>query len=348
MAGHRRSGLRIWAEYLAARSAAAGLNAFPVDLNTRTASAFGRLLHAIDRRHAARALANIRRSFPAWGEAESAAVAQASFEHFTQLVVEVVHTTRLISDASWSDRVKLRGLGPAVERMASDRPVILLTGHLGNWELLGYLMALLGFDLDAIARPLDNPKLNDWVMGIRQSKGLRIITKWDATERMVGVMDKGGSLGFIADQNAGDKGLFVPFLGRLASTYKSIGLLAMNHHASIVCGYAHRLPPTADDPRRFKYEIGTTDVIDPEDWADRRDPLYYITARYSRAIEAMIRLRPEQYLWMHRRWKSRPRHERLGKPMASGLRRNLEELPWMTDELMAAVAVPVTAEENKR
>ncbi len=168
--------------------------------------------------------------------------------------------------------------------------------------------------------------------GVREKRGLRIITKWDATDRMLEVLNNGGSLGFIADQNAGDRGLFVPFFGKLASTYKSIGLLAMNQKVPIVCGYARR----CND--QMGYELGTTDIIYPQDWQAASNPLYYITARYMRAIEEMVRRWPAQYLWMHRRWKSRPRHERLGKPMPSSLRRNLESLPWMDQATLESVA----------
>ena len=76
----------------------------------------------------------------------------------------------------------------------------------------------------------------------------------------------------------------------------------------------------------------TTDVIWPDDWADQPDPLFYITARFNRAIEHMVRNAPEQYLWLHRRWKSRPKHEREGQPMPRRLIEKLEQLPWMTQE----------------
>jgi KDO2-lipid IV(A) lauroyltransferase len=197
-----------------------------------------------------------------------------------------------------------------------------VTGHVGNWELLGKLLTLLGYRLDAVARPIDNPLINRWLLEVRQRRGMRIITKWNATDTMVDVLQHVGARGFIADQNAGHKGLFVPYFGRLASTYKSIGLLALQQEVPIVCGYVHRLGLTG------RYELGVTDVIEPTDWAEAEDPLYYVTARYMRAIELMVRRRPAQYLWMHRRWRSRPRFERLGGPMPVGLRRKIESLPW--------------------
>ena len=91
-----------------------------------------------------------------------------------------------------------------------------------------------------------------------------------------------------------------------------------------------------------KYDVGVVDLIRPDDWAGRKDPLYYSTARYCRAIETMICLQPHQYLWMHRRWKSRPRYERLGKPMPASLQRNLESLPWMDQPTLDQLLNPST------
>ncbi len=324
----RRSALRNWSEYLGARLAVMGLTLFDVQDNLRTASAIGRSIHRIDARHRERTLAHLAIAFPELSAARRAHLAIESFEHLFQLLVEIVHLPRLLHRDSWPRRLRLGNLGPAIELLNAGRPVIMLTGHVGNWEVLGYLMALLGYPMDAIARPLDNPLLYRWLLGIRERRGLRVITKWDATERMRQVLGGGGALGFIADQNAGDKGLFVPFFGRLASTYKSIGLLAVSQNVPIICGYARRFSAL------YEYELGATDIIHPHEWASRKDPLFYVTARYVRAMETMVRQNPAQYLWMHRRWKSRPRFEREGKEMPTALRENLESLPWMTQDLL--------------
>jgi KDO2-lipid IV(A) lauroyltransferase len=243
---------------------------------------------------------------------------------FQLFMVDAVATPRRITETSWPRYLRIGRLEGVLDRLLRSEPTIFITGHCGNWELLGYALAVIGFPLYALARPLDNPQLNRWVLGIREARGMRIITKWGATPILQEVLRSGGRVAFIADQNAGDQGLFVPFFGRLASSYKSIGLLAMRYEVPIVCGFAPRLAG------RFEYELTTTDVIRPDDWADRPDPLYYITARYNRAMEMMIRRAPEQYLWVHRRWKSRPRHERLGRPMPGRLIAKLESLPWLT------------------
>jgi KDO2-lipid IV(A) lauroyltransferase len=228
-------------------------------------------------------------------------------------------------------------VGKAMKHIMGDKPCIFVTGHIGNWEILGYALALIGFEMTALARPLDNRFLNDWLLGVRQKTGLKVITKWGATDEIQKVIEAGGKIGFIADQNAGPDGLFVPFFSRLASTYKSIPLLAMRYELPIVCGYARRLDGT------FRYEVRVNDVIEPADWADADDPMLYVGARFNRAIEWMVRESPEQYLWVHRRWNSRPKHEREGKGLPERLARRIAALPWMTPELLAELAKPIDA-----
>jgi KDO2-lipid IV(A) lauroyltransferase len=327
----------IWSQYLGARFAEMCVTMFDVGATLNLAGAIGRFVHRVDRRHRERCRFNLRASFPEWSQEKVNRVTEQTFEHLLKLVFEVCYTPRNVHLDTWSNHARIVNLGSALRMLNARRPCIVLTGHLGNWEVLGYILAVLGYDINALARPIDNPLINDWLLGIRERKGLKIITKWDATDRMLAVLRSGGALGFIADQNAGDRGMFVPFFGRLASTYKSIGLLAMRKQVPVVCGYAHRIETPGAG---FKFEIGVVDVIEPEDWANLRDPLYYITARYCRALETMIRMKPEQYLWMHRRWKSRPRHEREGKPMPASLQRNLEALPWMTPDALERLKQP--------
>jgi Kdo2-lipid IVA lauroyltransferase/acyltransferase len=331
------SPVAVWSQYLAARAAAMLLTMFEADVNLRSAAFIGRRLHRLDRRHRDRARRHLAMAFPELSPRQVERLNLRSFEHFIQLVVEVMHTPRLIDTETWPRHIRFGNLGETVALLNARKPVIMLTGHVGNWELTGTLLAALGYRVEAVARPLDNPLVNDWLLGIREARGMRILTKWDATDRMIDVLNCGGALAFIADQNAGDRGLFVPFFGKLASAYKSIGLLAITQNVPIVCGFARRLDG------RYQYEASITDLIRPQDWAGRRDPLYYVTARYTRAIELMIRACPEQYLWMHRRWKSRPRFEREGKPMPDALRRNLQELPWMDQITMDRLAKPIEA-----
>jgi KDO2-lipid IV(A) lauroyltransferase len=330
-----QSALTNWSQYLALRSVAGLMQCFDAEQNLHTAAVVGSTFYRLNHKRRRRAERNIALSFPDWSGQRVRQVAERSMQHMFQLfMVDTLSAPRLITPANWPAYVRLGDIRPILDRLVRGRPMLLLTGHCGNWELLGYALSVIGFPMSALARPLDNPLIDRYLLRIREARGLRVITKWGAMPVVRQALREGGRIGFIADQNAGDRGLFVPFFSRLASSYKSIGLLAMHHRVPVVAGHARRLDG------RLRYELNCTDIITPEDWEGQPDPLFYLTARYNRAIETMIRAAPEQYLWLHRRWKSRPRHEREGRPVPDRLRAKIQALPWMTpSELERIVAL---------
>ena len=296
--------LRDWCVYVAARLVAVAMHAFPVNLNLQTARLLGSGMYLIDKRHRDRALANLRRSFPEMTEKQRQRLARRSMQQMVMLFVEVLFTTRLIRLDTWRQYVEMENFREVLDLLIRrDRGLVLLTGHYGNWEILGYLLATLGFETVSIARPLDNKYLSEFLFGVRERTGQKIIAKKGATPEVQATLQQKGAVGFIADQNAGAKGLFVDFFGRKASTYKSIGLVAMEYDVPVVIGYARRVND------RFHFRVGAQDIIYPKDWKSQDDPLRYITQRYTRAIEDIVRVDPGQYWWVHRRWKTRPKGE---------------------------------------
>ncbi len=290
--------------YVALRFVSMCMHCLPVNTNLNLAKMIGDLLYRFDRKHRERALANLRRSFPAMDEKERQGLARRSMQEIPMLGVEVLFTTRLVRIDTWRKYVDLDSFRETLALLLSrERGLIVLTAHYGNFEILGYVLALIGFPTSSIARPLDNQYISNWLFSVREKMGQRIIVKKGATDEVVDVLNRKGTVAFVADQNAGSKGVFVDFFGRKASTYKSIGLVAMQYEVPIAVGYARRI----DD--RFKFKVGVQDIIYPADWKSQSDPLRYITQRYSSAIEAFIREDPGQYWWVHRRWKTRPKGE---------------------------------------
>lgn len=302
--GKQRNKLIDLSQYVGLRVVSTLLHSFPVNANLRTAKLLGNFMYTFDRKHRDRAMGNLRRSFPEMSDAHRRLLARRSMQQLFMLFIEVLFTTRLVHIATWADYCELENFREVLRLLLKrDQGLIMLTGHFGNWEILGYILATLGFNTTSIARPLDNPYVNDWLLGVREKKGQRIIAKKGATSEVIDVLSRGGAVGFIADQNAGSKGIFVDFFGRKASTYKSIGLLAMEYQVPIVIGYARRVGD------RFQFRVGAQDIIYPQDWKDQDDPLRYITQRYTKAIEDFVLKDPGQYLWIHRRWKTRPKGE---------------------------------------
>ena len=290
--------------YILARGVLFLLKCFPVRWNYATFGLMADVFYRVSKRHRLRAQRHVRLSFPEFSEDEVHRVARESLRNMFYLLLEVAFTPRLVKPHNWARRIRLKNMSRTIELLLRhDQPLLMLTGHFGNWEVVGYSMAALGFPSYAVARLLDNPYLNDYVLGFRQRQGMTILDKRGATTMIPSLLDNNEAVSFIADQDAGRRGLFVNFFGRKASTYKSIALLAMQHEIPVIVGYGRRLG------RDFRFEIGVEDVIEPADWKDLDDPMTYITQRYTKALEDVIRRDPEQYLWIHRRWKHRPKGE---------------------------------------
>ncbi len=301
----RNQALRFVVEFLALRLWMLVIGCFPIRANLVTARILGRVWWLLMKRHRQRALENLRPAFPERSERELREIARRSFEHFAQLyLVELVMMPRLVDHWSWARYVELGNLGPALRQLLTERGVIMVTPHFGNYELTGYTIARLGLPLIAVMRPLDNPLINEHLVTSRSAGGVTLLYKKGASANAGRILDSGGALCFIADQDAGRKGVFAEFFNRQASWYKSIGLLAIQHDAPIVVGAAHR------SRSGFHYRIEVESIIQPAHWQAEPDRLQWITDRFAAALEALIRRHPEQYLWMHRRWKTRPKGER--------------------------------------
>lgn len=330
----------MWVQYLALRVVCAWAVLLGVGICLRLAAGVGRLIFRFDGRRRRRALDNLAIAFPQWTHKRRREVARRSVQAFAQLGVELLFLPRNVTRDNYEAHLIRHDPLGALPMFQARQPLIMAGGHFANWEAIGYFFSLEGHAIAGVARPIDNPLVNRWLLGIRESRGLRIIEKWDsAGKQVVEALGDRYAVGFIIDQNVAKGGLFVPFLGRLASTRKSAALLAVTMNVPVQCGYALRVEPYA-----LKYKIAPTDIIRPQDWANKEDPIYYITARFMHAIENMVRDHPEQYLWMHRRWKTRPPFELKGQPMPESLKRKLRELDWMDEQAIERLGKPLDAD----
>jgi KDO2-lipid IV(A) lauroyltransferase len=284
------------------RSIFAVMQMFPIDRNLQTARLLARIWPLIMPRHRQRAVAHLSVVFGKTLQAsEIARMADRCLESVVMFVVEVVCLPRLVHASAWRRYIEVARYHEALEVIMEGKGAILVTGHYGSFELTGHLLSNLGFDVVAVMRPLDNVYLNRFIVRTRRTHGLTLLDKKGATFQAQDILADGKLLAFIGDQDAGRKGMFVDFFGRPASTYKSIGLLAMYARCPIIVGYARRLGNAA------RYVVGVQRIIYPREWDQQGDPLRWITQTYTTAIEEMVRAAPDQYLWIHRRWKSKPK-----------------------------------------
>lgn len=304
----KKSGPLAWLLYIAVRAAFAVMQVFPIDWNLQTAQILAKIWAVVMPRHRQRAVANLSAAFGrAYPMSRISRLADHCLESVTMFVVEAICLPRLINAFTWSRYIELVNFDDALRLILGGKGVIFVTGHYGSFEVMGHLLAALGFDMTAVMRPLDNAYLNRFMVASRRTHGLTLLDKKGAMSSAEGLLADGALLAFIGDQDAGRKGIFVDFFGRPASTYKSIALLAMATGAPIVVGYARRRGNVA------RYEVGVQRIIDRHEWEQQADPLRWITQEYTSAIESFVREAPEQYLWIHRRWKSRPKSEKTQK-----------------------------------
>lgn len=295
--------------YLAVRGAVAFARMLSIEQSYALARGLARLMYAVDKRHREVGLENLKM---AYGDRHTAAerdqIVRGVYLHFCMMIMELLHTPGRIRLTNWRNYVTLVGFEPVLDRFLTGGPIILLTGHYGNWELAGYLFGLYGFPTHSVARTLDNPYLDRFLRTFRERTGQKLIPKSGGYDQILDVLQSGKALSMLADQDAGQRGMFVEFFGKPASTHKAIALLAIEHQAPVVVGVARRIGPG------FRYEIRSADIIEPAEFSETADDARLLTQRYTSALEQLIRQDPTQYLWLHRRWK----HQPLRRAVSSG------------------------------
>ncbi|QDV34141.1 lysophospholipid acyltransferase family protein [Tautonia plasticadhaerens] len=301
----RRNQVVDYAAYLGVRLIVFLAQRLTIRQSYALADAIAALVYKIDKRHRAVAMENLRLAYgEEYTEEQRDEIVRGVYRHFLRMVMEMLHIPRMLRLTTWRKFITLKGTEDVLERLLKGGPMIMLTGHYGNWEMAGYMFGAFGFPPHSVARTLDNPHLDRFIRSFREETGQKMIAKKGGSEAMIDVLASGGLLSMLADQDAGPKGLFVPFFGRPASTFKAIALLAIEYNAPIVVGGARRI----GDDFRYVVELEEVIEIDPEDASP--DLIPELTRRYTAALERMVRRDPTQYLWLHRRWKHQPQPKR--------------------------------------
>ena len=274
------------------------LDLYPGRAGWRQAQRFGRALGALgwrlSRRDRRRALEHLTIAFPGLSPGERNALARACFRHLGVMLGEAFHLRH--ADATALERlVRLEGWEQVTAARASGRPILILTGHCGNWELLAALLNVRGLGMAVMARQLEDEGLQTSLLGLRQRFGTRTIVRGTpgAARELLKTLRGGGALGMLIDQDTRVDGVFVDFFGRPAYTPVGAAELAARFDAVVLPTFIERL---ADGTRLAR--------IEPR--LDLPDDPVAATAAMTQRIEAQIRRVPEQWVWIHRRWRRRP------------------------------------------
>lgn len=294
-----------WTMYAAFRVLIAVVQMLPIDSLAPLGRGLARIWKRVSPRHRNLAIEHLERALgDEYSREDIERIADESLANIATFAMETACAPRVLRASTWPRYLSAVGFEETLELLVAGRGVILVTGHYGSFELPGYLLAGLGFETHAVMRPIDNAYINRFMVDSRRASGLHLLDKKGAMTRARSILERGCALAFIADQSAGRKGIFVDFFGRPASTYKSIGLLAMATDSPIAVGYSRRMGDA------FRFEVGINRLIRPAEWANLEHPLRWITQEFSKAMEDFIRVDPGQYWWIHRRWKTQPKPRR--------------------------------------
>ena len=243
---------------------------------------------------------NLRSAFPDRDDTWIRATMRGAYAHLGR---ETLATMRLryLDREPVVARTHVIGLDLFRAALREGRGLVLASGHVGNHEMGAAALAARGIPLDLIVQRQGNPLFDAALSDARAHLGLGIIDRRKAQRLALKALRAGRAVAFAADQNAGKSGVFVPFFGRLASTHRGAALFAYKTGAPLFLGTSLR--------KGTGYEV-TLQLVDVDRSGELDDVVYRLTAAFTARLEEVVRSAPDQYLWLHRRWKSRPPEER--------------------------------------
>jgi Kdo2-lipid IVA lauroyltransferase/acyltransferase len=245
-------------------------------------------------------LRNLELAFPAMPASERAHILRLEYRHLGWLLAEFCQMSTYTPE--FAERfIRYEGLEHYLAARERGKGVLVLTGHLGAWELSSFYHSLAGYPMGMVIRRLDNPLVDALVNRIRCQHGNRVLHKDDFARGLLAAMRAGDTVGILMDTNmTPPQGLFVPFFGIEACTASGLARVALKTGAAVLPGFLLWEESERQYVLHFYPELALADTGDAE--ADTADN----TARFTAVLEDAIRQYPSQWLWMHRRWKTRP------------------------------------------
>lgn len=298
----KRSGLQNRVEYGLARALEGAVGILSPSGADRLGRAAGRLLFSPLRLRRKLAERNLERAFPESSAEWRNEVARQAYEHLGREVIAMIRLSTLTSDAVRRlVEVSPEDWAAFQEANAEGRGVLLATGHYGNWEMAAAGVAARGIPIATIVKRQSNPLVNRRIEEARRALGVETIDMGEAPRRIPRALAAGKGIGIAADQDARHSGIFIPFFGIPASTFRGPALFALRFETPIFAAVCRRKEEGGYRLTGRRLRVERTDSLE--------DDVARLTAAIGAYLEAEIRADPAQYLWLHNRWKTPPPEE---------------------------------------
>jgi KDO2-lipid IV(A) lauroyltransferase len=287
-------------EYATARALLTGLGWLPRRLAVATGRGVGRIAYGLSDRLRRTGFRNLELAFPEMDQRERERILRGCFTNLGRLLGEFSQFPSATPE-SLRRIVECQGLENLEAAQAFGRGVILFTGHLGAWELSSFALSAFGYPLSFLVRRIDNPRVEEMIEETRTRFGNRSIDKRAAMRPMMRTLRAGGTLGTLVDLNTQPhEGIFVDFFGIPASTTSGLAALALRTGAAVLPVFV----PWDEKQQRFTLRIDPPLSIKPT--GDQREDIRQLTSLFTSIVETYVRRYPEQWLWIHKRWNTRP------------------------------------------
>ncbi|HKO45662.1 MAG TPA: lysophospholipid acyltransferase family protein [Pyrinomonadaceae bacterium] len=299
----KRGKVQTWVEYAVARAIFAGLSAMPLGWAIKVGQGFGGIAYLAAGHLRRTGDRNLKLAFPEKTEEERQLLLRGTFAGLGR---QLGLFSKFATDSRESllEITRWEGLEHLEAAKASKQPIILFTGHVGAWELSSFGLSLRESPISFLVRRLDNPKVEELVDRIRMRFGNQSVDKRGAARPMLNILRSGGTLGLLVDLNTLDEeAIFVDFFGVPASTTFMLAKLALRTNATVLPIFV----PWDESSGKFRVHI--LPPVSAELTGDEAEDIRRLTANLTKVVENYIRRYPDQWLWIHKRWKTRPKGE---------------------------------------
>jgi KDO2-lipid IV(A) lauroyltransferase len=248
-------------------------------------------------------MGNLELAFPEKSNAERSAILRGVYRSLGWQIGEFCKMSRYTEEEA-SKFIRYDGLERFLAAREKGKGVLVLTGHLGAWELSSFYHSLMGYPMSLVIRRLDNPLVDAFVNRIRCLQGNRVIHKDDFARGLLTSMSRGETVGILMDTNmTPPQGVFVPYFGVEACTASGMARVALHSGAAVLPGFL------VWESAEKRYVLRFGEELELIRTGDTAGDIVANTALFTATIEAYVRRYPEQWLWVHRRWKTRPEGE---------------------------------------
>jgi KDO2-lipid IV(A) lauroyltransferase len=287
--------------YIGLRVIVSVIRLLPLSIGMLMAKSLAYVIYLFDSKHRKVTDENLRNAYGEdLSDFQRRKIIRLNYQHLASVGVDFIKMPQIVNSSNWQKHFEVEGVEFARKALKEGKGIIFVGGHVGNWEVLGCAFEFFFQPVHSIAKHMKNPFVDRFLTSHRKYGNQEIIFKEKAAREMIKVLKNNECLGILVDQNARKNSIFVDFFGQKAATTRVVATLSLKTGAPIIMVFLRR------SDRRYRFKISLSKPIQIEKTGDLEKDILNLTQRYTTIMESRIREHPHEWMWLHRRWKTRP------------------------------------------